>query len=210
MCKGLLGKKIGMTTVFSPDGRMIPVTVVQAGPCVVTQVKTLTTDGYNALQLGFGEKKESRINKPMKGHLNRSSAKSASLKEFPVDNPEDFSPGQIIGTDLFYVGERVEVIGKTKGRGFSGVIKRHGFGGGRETHGGKCHRIPGSIGCSAWPSRVVKGKRLPGQYGNDTKTIKGLEIIDIRPDENLILIKGALPGATNGLVEIRKPKFLKK
>ena len=103
MCKGLLGKKIGMTTVFSPDGRMIPVTVVQAGPCVVTQVKTLTTDGYNALQLGFGEKKESRINKPMKGHLNRSSAKSASLKEFPVDNPEDFSPGQIIGTDLFYV-----------------------------------------------------------------------------------------------------------
>ena len=210
MIRGLIGKKLGMTSLFTPDGRYVPVTVVQAGPCVVTQIKTVDTDGYNALQLGFSEKKPSRINKPLEGHLKKSGeGRFAVLREIFVDKPEDFSMGQRITSELFKVGERVDVMGTTKGRGFSGVIKRHGFHGGRKTHGSKSHRIPGSIGCSASPSRVFKGKKLPGQYGNDHKTVRNLEIVDIRPDEHLLLIKGCVPGARSGLVAIKKPKFEK-
>jgi large subunit ribosomal protein L3 len=208
MCKGLLGKKLGMTSLFLPDGRYVPVTVIQAGPCVVTQIKTEAIDGYNALQLGFEEKRASRTNKPLKGHFVKSGGHCYShLREFPVDDPAEFDLGQNIGSDLFQVGEKVEVVGTTKGRGFSGVMKRNGFSGGKQTHGSKTHRIPGSIGCSAWPAKVWRGKKLPGQYGRDRKTVRNLEIVDIRPDQNLILVKGAVPGAKSGLVWINKPKF---
>jgi large subunit ribosomal protein L3 len=208
MSKGLIGKKLGMTSVFSPDGRYIPVTVILAGPCVITQVKNQAKDGYNALQLGFGEKRASRTNKPMQGHFNKSGGSCyAYLHEVEVENPDDFTAGSTVGPDLFKVGERVDVVGTTKGRGFAGVMKRHGFGGGRKTHGSKCHRIPGSIGCSAWPAKVIKGKKLPGHYGVERKTVRNLEIVDIRPDENLILIKGAIPGHRQAMVEIKKLKF---
>ncbi|MGD8834561.1 MAG: 50S ribosomal protein L3 [Desulfobacteraceae bacterium] len=206
--KGLIGKKLGMTSVFTPDGRYLPVTVVLAGPCVVTQIKTVESDGYNALQLGFGEKKASRTTKPLQGHFQKSGGKNfASVKEVGVDNPTDYEVGQTIGPDLFEVGERVDVIGTTKGRGFAGVMKRHGFAGGRKTHGCKSHRVPGSIGCSAWPSKVIKGKKMPGHYGVDRKTTRNLEIVDIRPDENLILVKGAIPGHRQAMVILNKLKF---
>ena len=157
MAKGLIGKKLGMTSVFTPDGRHIPVTVVQVGPCVVTQIKTESSDGYNALQLGFGEKKPSRVNKPMAGHLKKSDSSGFNvLREIPVDKPEEYNLGQTLSVDLFEVGERVDVTGSSKGRGFSCVTKRHGFHLGRKTHGSKSYRIPGSIGCSAWPARVRK------------------------------------------------------
>ena len=208
MCKGLIGKKLGMTALFTSDGEYIPVTVVQVGPCVVTQIKAMSSDGYNAIQLGFGERKRSHINKPMQGHLKKSGAGYFEfLREVPVDDPGEYKLGQTIGLDLFTVGERIDVTGTTKGRGFSGVIKRHGFHGGKKTHGSRSHRIPGSIGCSAWPAKVIRGKKMPGQYGNTRKTVRNLEIIDIRPEQNLMLIKGAVPGAGNGLVEVKKLKF---
>jgi len=208
MCKGLIGKKLGMTTVFAPDGRSIPVTVIQAGPCVVTQIKTEAIDGYNALQLSYSEKREARVTKPLRGHFKKAGvACYAVAKEFEVDQPADFALGQTVNTELFQVGEKVDVVGKTKGRGYSGVIKRHGFHGGKNTHGSHSHRVPGSIGCSAWPAKVIKGKKMPGRYGTDRKTVRNLEIVDIRPEQNLILIKGALPGPNSGIVEIKKLKF---
>ena len=210
MCKGLIGKKLGMTSVFGVDGKFVPVTVLEVGPCVVTQIKTKAVDGYDALQLGFGSKKAKNINKPIKGHLAKSGGGNfANLKEFPVDDPTAFELGQTIGPELFQVGERVEVTADTKGRGFSGVIKRHGFARGRMTHGSHSVREPGSIGCSAWPARVIKGKKMPGQYGNARQTVRNLTIVDIRPDQNLILVKGAVPGSRSGVVAIRKPKFTK-
>jgi large subunit ribosomal protein L3 len=208
MSRGLLGKKLGMTSLFLPDGRFVPVTVIQAGPCVVTQIKTEATDGYNALQLGFEEKRASRTNKPLSGHFVKSGGTCFShMREFDVEDPASFDLGQSLGTDLFQVGEKIEVVGTSKGRGFAGVMKRHGFGGGRKTHGSKSHRIPGSVGCSAWPARVFRGKKLPGHYGVDRKTVRNLEIVDIRPDQNLILVKGAVPGSKSGMVQINKPKF---
>lgn len=210
MCKGLIGKKLGMTSQFTPEGKYIPVTVVEAGPCIVTQVKTIETDGYNALQIGFGTKSAKGVSKPVKGHLKRSGHEAfAVLKEVPVDDPEAYKPGQTITAEMFGVGERVEIVGITKGRGFSGVMKRHGYSGGKKTHGSHSHRIPGSIGCSAWPGKVIKGKKLPGNYGNDRKTICNVEIFDIRPDDNLILLKGPVPGAKAGHITIRKPKYSK-
>ncbi len=210
MCKGLIGRKLGMSTVYSPDGKQIPVTVVEVGPCAVAQVKTKSTDGYDSLQLSFGTRKERRITRPVKGHLKKSGLTSTrALQEVPVDRPEEYSPGQLITADIFHVGEKVDVTGKTKGRGFSGVMRRHGFSGGKKTHGSHSHRIPGSIGCSAWPARVTKGKRMPGQYGNEKQTVRNLEIVDIRQDENLVLLKGAVPGSKSGLVIVRKTKFAK-
>ena len=209
MCKGILGKKIGMTSIFAPDGSFVPVTVIQAGPCVVTQIKTKATDGYNALQIGFGEKKDKHTSRPIKGHLDKSGGKLFRfMKEFAVENPSDYELGQELTLDLFNTGESIEVTGTTKGRGFAGVMKRHGFSGGRKTHGSRCHRIPGSVGCSAWPARIVKGKKMPGQYGGDKKTVRNLVIVAIRPEENIILVKGAVPGSKNGLIEIKKPKFI--
>ena len=196
---------MGMTGLFSSEGKYFPVTVLQAGPCVVTQIKTVATDGYNALQLGFGEKKKSRINKPLKGHLKRSGEGCFEvLREFSVDNPRDYKPGQTLTPDMFKIGERINVTGSSKGRGFSGVIKRHGFHGGGETHGSHSHRVPGSIGCSAWPAKVIKGRKMPGHYGNEQKTTKNLEIIEIRPDQNLVFVKGAVPGFRSGFVLIKK------
>ena len=211
MCKGLIGKKLGMTGLFTPEGAYIPVTVVELGPCVVTQIKTVDTDGYNALQLGFGVKKAKHINKPMQGHLNKSGEQAfAYLREFAVDDPGEYSLGQTVTLDMFNIGERVDVIGTTKGRGFAGVIKRHGFARGPMTHGSKSVRIPGSIGCSAWPARVIKGKKMPGHYGTERQTVRNMQVVDIRPDENLVLLKGAVPGHKNALVMINKPKILKK
>jgi len=200
-----------MTGLFTSKGTYTPVTAIQVGPCVVTQIKTVATDGYNALQIGFGEKKKTRVNKALEGHLKKSGeTRFAVLREVYVNDPSEYGLGQAINIDIFHIGECIEVTGTTKGRGFSGVIKRHGFHGGKKTHGSHSHRIPGSIGCSAWPSRVTKGKKMPGQYGNTRKTIRNLEIVEIRPEENLILIKGAIPGSRNGIVEIKKPKIAKK
>ena len=199
-----------MTGLFSPDGRYQPVTAVEVGPCVVTQIKTVATDGYNALQVGFGEKVPARVNRPMAGHSKKSGHSGFyHVKEIAVDDPEAYTPGQVLSLDIFKVGEKVDVTGTTKGRGFAGVIKRHGFHGGKKTHGSHSHRIPGSVGCSAWPAKIIKGKKMPGHYGTDTKTVRNLEIIDIRAEDNMILIKGAVPGHKFGLVAIKKPKIEK-
>ena len=204
----MLGKKLGMTGFFTSEGHYLPVTVIEAGPCVVTQIKTRATDGYDALQLGFSEKKKSRVNKPLQGHYKKSGDQCFQyMREFVVDNPEEYNLGQEITVDIFKVGDRVDVVGTTKGRGFAGVIKRHGFHRGPMTHGSRNVRRPGSIGCSAWPAKVIKGKKMPGQYGNDRKTIRNLEIVDIRPEDNVILVKGAVPGAESGLMAVKKPKF---
>ena len=208
MSRGLLGKKLGMTGFFTPEGSYLPVTVIEAGPCVVTQIKTKATDGYDALQLGFGEKRKSRVNKPLQGHFKKSGKQCFRyVREFTVEDPAAYNLGQEITVDMFKVGDRVDVVGTTKGRGFAGVIKRYGFHRGPMTHGSRNVRRPGSIGCSAWPAKVIKGKKMPGQYGNDRKTIRNLEIVDIRPEDNVILIKGAVPGAESGLMAVHKPKF---
>jgi large subunit ribosomal protein L3 len=209
MCKGLIGKKIGMMNIFSIEGEYIPVTVVQAGPCIVTQIKKKETDGYNALQLGFYEKRNLHVNKPLDGHFKKNGLEIGGfniLREVLVDEPDAYSLGQIVPLDLFKIGERVNVTGTTKGRGFAGVIKRHGFHGGKSTHGSHSHRIPGSIGCSAWPSRVFKGKKMPGQYGNVRRTVLNVRIVDIKLEENLLIIEGGIPGHNNGVVTIRKTK----
>lgn len=204
MCKGLIGKKLGMTSIYTPDGNQVPVTVVKAGPCVVTQVKTTETDNYNALQLGFDEKKKN-VNKPVQGHSDKSGGKTFyKLKEFSVENPGEYEAGQEIRLDIFGVGEKVVISGTTRGRGFSGTVRRHGFSRGPVTHGSRNVRRPGSIGCSAYPARVIKGKKMPGQYGNKRRTVSNLEIVDILPEENIILLKGAVPGHKNGYLEIKK------
>ncbi len=201
----LLGKKIGMTNVFSSDGKLVPVTVVQVGPCVVTQVKTKETDGYNALQLGFDEKPVEKLNKPMAGHLKKACDQGFRvLKEFRTDDVEEVEAGNTIGIDVFEVGQKVNISGISKGRGFQGTIKRHGFSRGPETHGNRNHRKPGSIGNSAWPGKVFKGKKLPGHMGTDRKTVKNLTIVDIKHDDNLLLIKGPVPGFKTGVLEVRK------
>ena len=208
MSRGILGKKLGMSGVFTPEGTFVPVTVIEAGPCVVTQIKTRATDGYDALQLGFGERRKSRVNKPLQGHFKKSGDLCFQyLREFVVDDPEAYNLGQEITVDMFKVGDRVDVVGTTKGRGFAGVIKRYGFHRGPMTHGSRNVRRPGSIGCSAWPAKVIKGKKMPGQYGNDRKTIRNLEIVDIRSEDNVIMVKGAVPGAESGLMAVNKPKF---
>ena len=206
-----MGKKLGMTGLFAPDGRYVPVTVIEAGPCVVTQIKTTATDGYNALQLGFSEVKAKRVTKPRQGHFRKSGETFfRHVQEFPVDNPEAYSLGQKITIEIFTVGERVDVCGTTKGRGFAGVMKKEGFSGGPKTHGSKCHRIPGSIGTSAWPSRVFKGRGMPGHYGVDNQTMQNIEIVDIRPEENILMVKGAVPGPATGLVAVKKQKIVRK
>jgi large subunit ribosomal protein L3 len=204
MGKGLIGKKIGMTQVFWDDGASIPVTVIEAGPCVVVQKKTEKTDGYNAIQVGFDRKKEKKVTKPLKGHFDKAGkGYFRHLREFRVESPNEYEVGQELSVDMFGIGDRVDVIGTTKGRGFAGVIKRHGFHGGRATHGSMFHRAPGSIGSSAYPSRVFKGTRLPGQMGNKRKTVQNLIIVGVRAERNLLLIKGAVPGSRNGIVVVK-------
>ncbi len=206
MMKGILGKKLGMTQVFAADGSRIPVTVVEAGPCVVLQKKTVETDGYNALQLGFGARKAHRVNKPAMGHFKKAGQGAFThVREIRADDIAEHNVGDAITCDtVFAPGDLVDVMGTSKGKGFQGVIKRWNFAGGRNTHGSMFHRRPGSIGCSAWPSRVFKGKKMAGQMGNARVTTQGLQVVEVRPELNLLLIKGAVPGPKNGLVVIRK------
>lgn len=193
-----------MTRVYNEMGRSISVTVIEAGPCKVLQKKTVGKEGYNAIQVGFLEKKESRLNKPEAGHFKRSGGTGYyHVREFRVTEPDTYEIGQKITlAEVIKIGDRVDVVGKTKGRGFQGVMKRHGFGGGKASHGSGFQRAPGSIGCSAYPGRVVKGKKLPGHMGTDKKTVKNLTVVDVREDENILLVQGAVPGAKNGLVSI--------
>lgn len=201
---GLLGKKIGMTRVYSEQGSSTAVTVIETGPCVVLQKKTVAKEGYDAIQVGFGSKKESRLSKPMSGHV-KAAGKGGFyfVKEFRVADIDQYEVGQeIMVSDLFKIGDTVDISGTTKGRGFQGVVKKYGFKGGRKTHGSMFHRAPGSIGCSAWPSRVIKGKRMPGQMGNVLVTKKNVTIMDIRPEQNVLIVKGGVPGAKQGLLQI--------
>ena len=206
MIQGILGKKLGMTQVFVADGRRVPVTVVEAGPCTVVQKKTESTDGYNALQVGFEAKKSHRVNKPLMGHFKKADQGAfAALRELAADNVDEYQVGDQVTCDsVFKAGDIVDVTGTSKGKGFQGVIKRWGFSGGRATHGSKFHRAPGSIGMSASPARVHRGKKMPGQMGNARVTQQNLEIVEVRADQNLILVKGAIPGPNQGLVLIRK------
>ena len=202
---GIIGKKIGMTSAFGSDGRLVPVTVVQVGPCVVTQVKTPEKDGYTALQLGFDETSVEKLNKPISGHLKKATEKGYRvLKEFRTESVDGVEPGTTVNLDMFSIGEKVTVSGITKGRGFQGTIKRHGFSRGPETHGNRNHRKPGSIGNSAWPAKVIRGKRMPGHMGVDKETVKNLTVVDIKPKDNLLLLKGAVPGPKTGILKIYK------
>jgi large subunit ribosomal protein L3 len=205
MVSGLIGKKVGMTQLFGADGKVTPTTVIQAGPCVITQIKTVERDGYNAVQLGFGEKRPQRCTKAVLGHLSKcGKGPFAILREVRVADATDLELGQEISADIFQVGESVHVVGTSKGKGFAGTIKRWNFSRGPMTHGGMNKRPPGSIGCSASPSRVIKGRKMPGQMGNRRVTVKGLKVVDVRPEENLLLIEGAVPGGPNGTVVIKK------
>jgi len=201
---GILGRKVGMTRVYNEHGRSIPVTVIEAGPCTVLQKKTTGAEGYDAIQVGFLNKKASRVNRPDAGHFKRSGAEGFyHIREFRVTDPDAYELGQQISLkELLKIGDKVDISGHTKGRGFQGVVKRYGFAGGCASHGSMFHRAPGSIGCSAWPSRVVKGKKMPGQMGNNQVTQKNLIVVDIREDENILLVQGAVPGAKNGLLRI--------
>lgn len=205
MVDKLFGQKMGMTRHFVEEGRSVPVTVLKIGPCVVIQKKSLEKEGYNAIQVGYGAQKESRVNKPLQGHFKVAGQECFTyLKEIRVDDPGDFELGQKISADIFAVNDRVHVSGTSKGRGFSGVMKRWGFSGGRKTHGSRSHRIPGSIGCSATPARVHKGRKLPGRMGYQGVTVKNLRVVDVRPDMNVVVVQGAVPGSRNSLVEISK------
>jgi large subunit ribosomal protein L3 len=203
--KGILGRKLGMTQVFSDDNRMIPVTVIEAGPCRVVQVKTPERDGYSAVQLAFGTTKAQRLSKPDLGHLKAANADPAQyLAELRVDDVSGFELGQILKADVFAAGERIDVTGISKGHGFSGVMKRHNFSGQGASHGNhKKHRAPGAIGACATPARVFKGIRMAGQYGNTKVTTLNLEVVEGDAERNLLLIKGAVPGPAGGLVFIR-------
>ncbi|MDY6794463.1 MAG: 50S ribosomal protein L3 [Actinomycetota bacterium] len=203
--KGILGKKIAMTQIFSEDGKAIPVTVVEAGPCLITQIKIQEGEGYNALQLGFGEIEKRRLNNPRRGHFESKELELRRyLAEIRVDDPSEYQLGQEITADIFSKGDKVDVTGRSKGKGFAGVVKRHGFGGGPGSHGAHFHRAPGAIGACATPSRVFKGKRMPGRMGGERITTLNLEVVDIKPERNLILIKGAVPGPKEGLLIIRE------
>lgn len=203
--KGILGKKIGMTQIFSETGELVPVTVIEATPSVVVQKKTVEKDGYNALQLGFQEKKLEKVNKPLQGHFKKAGNRAFYfLREVRFDDIEKYEVGQEIKvSDLFKEGDYVDVTGTSKGKGFQGVMKRHNFKGGRASHGSMFHRAPGSAGSSTFPARVWKGKRYPGHMGNRRVTVQNLRIEKIIEDKNLILIKGAVPGAMNSLVIIK-------
>jgi len=204
---GIIGRKLGMTRLFTERGKVIPVTVIEAGPCYVTQVKTKERDGYDAVQLGFQEVKERSLNKPLLGHLKKAGVKALRVlrefRDFRLEEP--VSPGQEVRVDIFRVGDLVDVTGYSKGRGFAGVVKRHKFGGGPKTHGQSDRwRAPGSLGQSSFPSRVFKGLRMAGRMGNRRVTVKHLEVVKVDPENNLLVVKGAVPGATKGIVTIKR------
>lgn len=203
--KGILGQKLGMTQIWDDENRVVPVTVIQAGPCIVVQLKTLERDGYRAVQLAFGEVKPKRLSKGELGHLEAAGAPaSRHLAELRVDDLEGFEVGQTVGADVFDAGERVDVTGISKGKGFSGVMKRHNFKGQGASHGNhKSHRAPGAIGACATPARVFKGMRMPGQMGNKRATTLNLEVVEGDAERNLILIRGSVPGPNGGVVFVR-------
>jgi large subunit ribosomal protein L3 len=207
MTSGILGKKIGMTQVFRPDGQAVPVTLLKAGPCMVVQRKTATTDGYDAVQLGLMEfVKPQRLNKPATGHLKKAGAEGSKfLRELPVRTGDDDSkPGDKVLVDQFKPKDKVDVIGISKGRGFAGLVKRHHFGGGADTHGSMFHRAPGSIGASSFPSRVLPGMRMAGHMGHARVTVRNLEVIDVDTEDNVLVVKGAVPGPNGGYVVVRR------
>ena len=208
MSPGILGKKIGMTQIFRADGQVVPVTVLKAGPCVVTQRKTPATDGYNAIQIGFVESKRVKTNKPEAGHLKKAGAENTrELRELKLySGDSDLKAGDRILVDEFKPNEKVDVIGISKGRGFAGFVKRHNFRGGDASHGSMFHRAPGSIGASSFPSRVFPGMRSAGHMGTDRVTIRNLEIVDVDTEDNVIMVKGAVPGPNGGYVLVRRAK----
>jgi large subunit ribosomal protein L3 len=204
---GILGKKIGMTSLFDENGEAVPCTVIEAGPCYVTQVRTQAKDGYDAVQLGFDEKKDRLVNKPLKGHFAKAATKALRLmREFRGVNGTSMKTGDEVKVDMFSPGDIVDVSGKSKGRGFQGVVKRHHFGGvGMTTHGASDRvRAPGSIGGSSYPSRVFKGMRMGGRMGFERVTIKNLKVVKVIPESNILIIRGSVPGAINGYLEIEK------
>lgn len=203
--KGLIGKKLGMTSVYDENGAAVPVTVIEAGPCVVVQQKNNDKEGYSAVQLGFEDQKEQRVNKPTQGHFKKAgvSAKRV-LREIHVDESEEIAVGDVINAGAFEEVNYVDIVATGKGRGFQGVVKRYNFGGGRASHGGGWVRRTGSIGMCEFPGRVFKGKKMPGQMGDKRVTTQNLKVIQVRPDENLILVKGSVPGATGGIVVIKE------
>jgi large subunit ribosomal protein L3 len=204
MKKGIIGKKIGMTQIFDESGKVIPVTVIEAGPCVVVQKKTVENDGYEAVQLGYGDVKVTRVNKPMKGHFDKADvACKKEIKEFRLEDCAAVNVGDILKADTFAVGDMVDVSGTSKGKGFQGTIKRHNNSRLKETHGtGPVHRHAGSMGACSSPSRIFKGKGMPGQMGNEKVTVQNLEIVKIDVENNLIALRGAVPGPKGGIVSI--------
>ena len=206
MVNGIIGRKVGMTQVFEESGKVVPVTVIEAGPCPIVQLKTQERDGYEAVQLGFGERKASRANQPRQGHFAKAQVEPTwVLREFRVKSLADVTVGSVVDASLFSEGELVDVSGTSKGHGFTGVVKRWGFAGGKKSHGGEQDlRRPGSIGASATPSRVFKGKRMAGRYGAKRHTVQNLPVIQADAERNLLVVKGAVPGPTNGLLLIRK------
>lgn len=203
MSLGLLGNKIGMTQIFDETGNIIPVTVLKIGPCVITQVKTILTDGYNAIQIGYGNVSTKSLTQPELGHLQKSNIQPLKyLKEFRVNNPEEFQVGQILNVEAFDSGQLVDITGKSSGKGFSGLQKRHNFARGPMTHGSKNHRLPGSIGMGTTPGRVLPGKRMAGQLGNKITNIKKLKIVQVNAEENILVVKGSVPGKPGNLLSI--------
>lgn len=205
MVTGMLGTKLGMTRIFVENGEWIDVTLVEAGPCVVLQRKTAGSDAYEAVQLGFGVKKESRCTKALKGHFAKAGATPRRvLREFPVPSESALKAGDEVRVDIFAAGELIDVVGTSKGKGFQGVQKRHHFKGGPAAHGSMFHRAPGSIGSSADPSRVFKGLRMPGHMGHTRATVQGLRVVRVDLDKNLLIVRGSVPGPNGGLVEVKK------
>jgi large subunit ribosomal protein L3 len=205
--EGILGKKLGMVQRFNEGGEVQGVTIVEAGPCLVTQVKTGATDGYDAVQLGFGAVKDSRLNQPLRGHMKASGGQFKYLREFAVDDVDNWKVGQRVGADLFRPGDRVDVTALSKGRGFAGGVKRHGFHGGPKTHGqSDRHRAPGSVGSTTTPGRVLKGLRMAGHMGDRQVTVRNLTVVEANPARGILMLKGAVPGGTNSLVRIRRAK----
>ena len=205
MIEGLLGRKIGMTQVFSASGEAIPVTVIELGPCVVTQIRDKDRDGYEAVQIGFGEAKPKSLTKPEQGHLAGAGRLVRYLREFQTDNIADHEVGQVLTAEIFQPGQAIDVTGTSKGRGFQGVVKRHGFGGGPKTHGQSDRwRAPGSIGAGTDPGRVWKGTRMAGRMGNRRVTVQNLEVVEVLADKHILLVRGSVPGAKNGLLMVRR------
>ena len=205
MEKAIIGKKVGMTQIFDEKGLVVPVTVIEAGPCVIAQVKTVETDGYNAIQLGYGDVKENRINRPEKGHFAKAKLTAKKhLREFRVSDVADAIVGNEVKADVFVAGDKIDVQGTTKGKGFQGVIKRHGQHRGPMGHGSMYHRRPGSMGSTSTPGRVFKGKKLPGHMGVQTVTIQNLDVVKVDTDKNVILVKGSVPGPKGAILKIRK------